>query len=284
MGDIIDESSSNMELTAILVAENLMVSIPDGLDFTYQAIESFDAHEPVLASWDGEDLEYFVAFQKLPPGWLNPKKWLNGYKRTMKVISKFFSFKTIAEGDVHPKSSGYIGMFCEIEYIERGDTDLSQQLVYFIANKESSYFAVATPIQKSTEEIRIEMNRVIETVSSAGNVVTLRSPQVPTGYTGIWHGEYLNNKNESIDVLLLLDQDTTFKFRERIESSDIVSPYTGAWYEARGKLYCTFMYSKPHTDRFRIYGDEECSENENGQLIMSASDRGGQLVFTRMED
>ena len=81
-----------------------------------------------------------------------------------------------------------------------------------------------------------------------------------------------------------MDQDTTFKFRERLENSDIVSPYTGAWYEASGKLFCAFMYSKPHTDRFRRYGDEEFSVTERGQLIMSASDRGAQLVFTRMED
>jgi hypothetical protein len=281
---MMSEASEAMGPTAFLVAENLMVSIPDDLDFTHQIIEHFDTKEPVLASWNGDELEYFVAFQKLPPGWLDAKKWINGYKRSMKVISKFFSFKTIAEGDVHPKPSDYAGMYCEIEFIQRGDTDVSQQVVYFIANKESSYIAVASPTQKSTKEIRIDMNRVIETVSSAENVVTLRSKQASADYTGIWHSEYLNNKSESIDVLLLLDQDTTFKFRERLENSDIVSPYTGAWYEASGKLFCAFMYSKPHTDRFRRYGDEEFSVNEHGQLIMSASDRGAQLVFTRMED
>jgi len=278
------EASEDIESIAILVAENLIVSIPDDLDFTHQIIDHFDTQEPVLASWNGEELEYFVAFQKLPPGWLDAKKWLNGYKRSMKVISKFFSFKTIAEGFVHPESSDYAGMYCEIEFIERGDTDVSRQVVYFVANKESSYIAIASPIQKSTEEIRIDMNRVIETVSSAENVVTFRSQQVSSGYTGIWHGEYLNSKSEPIDVLLLLEQDTTFKFRENLVDTDIVSPYTGAWYEASGKLFCTFMYAKPHTDRFRVYSDEEFSENENGQLIMRASDRGTQLVLTRMED
>jgi hypothetical protein len=280
------ESSEDIELTALLVAENLMVSIPDDLDFTYQIIEYFDTKEPVLASWNGEDLEYFVAFQKLPPGWLDAKKWLNGYKRTLKAISKFFSFKTIAEGHLQPKSSDYVGMYCEIEFIERGDTDISQQVVYFIANKEVSYIAVVSPIpaQKSIEEIRMDMNRVMESVSSAENVVTLRSKQLPSGYIGIWHGEYLNNKGELIDVLLLIEQDTTFKFREKLENSDLVSPSTGAWYEASGKLFCSFIYGMPHTDRFRTYGNEEFLENDIGQLVMSESDRGAQLIFTRMEE
>jgi hypothetical protein len=278
-----DEVSENMGFTAILVAENLIVSIPDDLDFTHQIVEQFDTQEPVLASWAGDDLEYFVAFQKLPPGWLDGKKWLNGYKRSMKAISKFFSFKKIIEGDIHPKSSGYVGMYCEIEFVERGDTDVSQQIVYFIANNESSFVAVVSPIQRSSEDIRMDMNRVIETVSSAENVVTLRSRQVSFDYKGIWHCEYLNSNRKLIDVQLLLEQNTTFKFSERLENTDTVCPYTGAWYEANGKLFCIFIYAKPHTDSFRTYGDEEFSVNENGQLVMRESERGAQLVFTKVE-
>ena len=96
--------------------------------------------------------------------------------------------------------------------------------------------------------------------------------------------EVQNDKRESIDVLLVLEQGGTFKFREKEESNERVSPYTGSWYEANGKLCCIFIFTKPRSDSFRDYSDETFELDVDGRLIMEASDRGNQLAFVQLTE
>ena len=66
-----------------IVANGLAIKLLEQLDLTYQIIPDYDEREYVLAGWDGEDLQYFSAFSKLPPGWLVADKWFAGFKRDL---------------------------------------------------------------------------------------------------------------------------------------------------------------------------------------------------------
>ena len=278
--------SDDNALKTHLAAEGLLLCIPEELDFTFQIIEGYDTQEPILARWEGDELSYLLTFEKLPPGWLDAKKWLKGFKRTIKFTSKLFSFKTIAEGDFEAKLSDFRGKYSEYEYIPRGDTDSCRQLVYFIANKESSYVANATLISEEAKNKNIiaEMNKVMESVVPTEKVVSIRTHEKVSSFIGIWRTIYQNENGESIDVLLSLEQGGIFKFREKEERTESISPYTGSWYEANGKPFCVFIFTKPRSDSFRDYSDEAFGLDEDGQLVMEASDRGGQLVFVQLTE
>ncbi len=279
-----DAGSGGNELEAHLAADGLLVCIPEELEFTYQVIEGFDASEPVLASWNGEELGYILVFEKLPPGWLDAEKWIKGFLRTIKMTSKLFTFKKGAEGGFDARQSDFRGKYIEYRYVPRGDTDSCYQLVYFIANNESSYVATATAISADAGSIRTEMSKVIESATPADNIVSIRENEKESGFVGVWQAEYQNNKEESIDVLLSLEPGGVFKFREKEEVTEKVSPYTGSWYESDGKLFCVFIFTKPRSDRFRDYSDEAFWLDGSGQLVMEVSERGEELAFVQLQD
>jgi len=102
-----------------IVAKGLAIQIPDELDITYQTLPFYDDHEFCLARWFSESLQYVMAINKLPDGWLDAEKWMAGFQRDMRSLSKWGSCKE-GKSEVFVSPAGFAISSLEMYYVIKG--------------------------------------------------------------------------------------------------------------------------------------------------------------------
>jgi hypothetical protein len=65
----------------------LMLSPGEDLDFTFQVIDSYDKTRKVLASWSGEQLQYIIDVDRMPPDAPGTEEYFERLKRDLAALS-----------------------------------------------------------------------------------------------------------------------------------------------------------------------------------------------------
>lgn len=264
--------SSKSNPVVQVVADKLAIEILETLDFTYQVIPSYDETEEVLARWDNDELQYFVAFSKLPPGWLNADVWIKGFIRDITAASEKRTLKILNKGSF-ASTSAYNLDYLEVSYVLKGATDSSPQLIHFITDHKNSFLAFTTPISKiKMENVSLEVSNILKTTHVPTlNVVPLIIKNEDK-YLGLWVGNYKDKLNRDVNVIFELKKDLTFARKETMKNESDAA-YTGIWSISGNLLNWTYLYGKPTSQDRKSSETDEIISLKGNILTLSSEDK-----------
>lgn len=279
-----DEMTEPFEPISIVVKDGLILNISSELDVTYQTLEFYDPDELVLAGWSDQTLRYFVTFFKMPDGWTDGEVWLKGFKRDIRFASKFFSFKVLDEQKFRAEQTDVQIHILDHRTFLRGSEGERRSVVAFITDGYAAYTLTCTPLTDNDEDfgmIKSEFMGVLRGCHIDSRVKAINRP-LQHFAVGIWQGEYINRDGNSVDSLLQIDGDTTFKFRDRDLVTHKTLPYSGYWFEADGMLKCSFLYTKPTGGCFRSYAEESFNILSDGEIFLEKDDGTDGTLYKRL--
>jgi hypothetical protein len=252
-----------------VVANGLGLELPGNFDITYQIIPAYDDSENILAGWDDEELQYFMAFSKLPPGWLDANTWISGFSRDIQAASKSGTFK-IKDKGVYPSNSGLKVSYIELTYTLKDDVDEQHQLASFITDNKNSYIAVATSASTNGSiKMLSEVPEILRSTSTPPMNVGHFQRKNENKYIGIWVGCYENVQKQRVDVAFELKADLTFTRRESVDGeSDAL--YSGTWSISSSELSWTYLYGKPTTQGSKSSEVDEILSFDGENLLLAS--------------
>lgn len=225
----------------VVVADGLSVDPPAGLDFTYQTISDYDDHERVLARWAGEELQYFMTFDKLPAQYAAPDKYMRGLKQSVTAMPGSSAdwlnegTKTTAEG-------------FEVSYLDMKlvDAESSQRQIAFHVSKGSSAYMILVP---SYLEANSDIDLLAETlavVSTAEQSSEAFAPQQmnESPYVGLWQGKATGPDGQTGDLMLDLRNDLSVRGLLRADGKPVWS-FIGIWSLQGETLDWQYLFSTP---------------------------------------
>lgn len=233
-----------------------------------------------VAGWDGDEFQYFVAFSKLPPGWLDADVWVAGFTRDMNASGKRRSFKVLDRGS-YKSIAGHELTYIEISFIPKGDQEPQEQLVHFITDRISSYLAFASAISESgKDKLGSEVKGILKTSHAPGSNITPLIRRNEDRYIGIWAGSYIDDENRSVEVSFELKPDLTFARKDVIEGeSDGI--YTGVWLSSNDTLSWTYVYGKPTTQSSKTVETDSISSFTGDTMVLTSESSKSELIVRR---
>jgi len=265
-----------------VVADGLAIELLGTLDLTYQIVPDYDDTESVVAGWDGDEFQYFVAFSKLPPGWLDADVWIAGITRDMSAASERNSLEVLERGSFK-SSGGYDLSYIGISFILKGEQEPQSQVVCFITDHKNSYMASATPTSESGEaKLRSEVISILKTSHSPASNITPLIRNNEERYFGIWIGGYEDNMKRNVDVIFELKNDLTFS-RKEVITGETDAVYSGVWSISENTLNWTYLYGKPTTQGSKYVENDTISSFNGDVLVLMSEDKKTELVMQRAE-
>jgi hypothetical protein len=250
----------------------LVVEPPAALDWTYQIIKANDPNKKVIATWNGDKLEYFVSVSKLPPGWLDAKTYLTGFTKDLRNLSVPQKFELLRQG-TYAASGGLTGHFVEAEFTVRG-TDVSQHKIFHhLADSNSSYLAIATLIDPaSADRMLDESAAILKTATTSAPMAELVSHEYDP-FLGKWSAREAVPGGRSTEALIELKSDLTFTTTVSVDSKPILQA-TGIWSLKDNVLTWNYLNSIPALpEDAKIDADEIVSAD--GHRLSLRSKRSG---------
>ena len=274
--------SSQVYSESQVVADGLAIEILDTLDLTYQIVPDYDDTESVVVGWDGDEFQYFVAFSKLPPGWLDADVWIAGFTRDMGAASEPNSLKVLDKGSFK-SGGGYDLSYIDISYILKGEQVSQYQAVYFITDHKDSYLAFATPVSENGEvKLRSEVINILKTSHYPASNITPLIRKNEDRYIGIWLGSYKDKMKRNVDVTFELKSNLTFS-RKEVISGEKDAVYTGVWSISENTLSWTYLYGKPTTQESKSSETDTISSFDGDTLVLMSKYERTEVVMRRAQ-
>lgn len=274
--------SSQVYSDSQVVADRLAIELLETLDLTYQIVPDYDDTESVVAGWNGDELQYFVAFSKLPPGWLDADVWIAGFTRDINAASERNSLDVLDRGS-HKSSGGYELTYIQISFIPKGKYESQIQLVYFITDRNNSYLAFATPTVESGEDkLRSEVISILKTTHAPASNITPLVRKNEDRYIGIWVGEYVDEQNRNVEVVFELKSDLAFS-RKEVIPGEKDGVYSGVWSISHETLSWTYLYGKPTSQESKSAETDTISSITGDTMVLISNDSKIELVMQRAE-
>jgi len=272
--------SSQVYSESQVVADGLAIELLETLDLTYQIVPDYDDTESVVAGWDGDEFQYFVAFSKLPPGWLDAEVWIAGFTRDINAASERNSLEVLGRGSFK-SSGGYDLSYIEITFIPKGELEPQYQLVHYITDHKSSYLAFATPTSESDEaKLRSEVISILKTSHSPASNITPLVRKNEDRYLGLWIGDYEDSQNRNVEVIFELKNDLTFA-RKEVIAGEKEAVYTGVWSISKNTLSWTYLYGKPTSQESKSSEINTITSFNGDTLVLIFEDKKIEVVMQR---
>ena len=265
-----------------VVADGLAIDLLESMDLTYQIVPDYDETDSVVAGWNGDEFQYFVAFSKLPPGWLEADVWITGFARDINAASERNSLKVL-DRNSYKSSGGYELTYIEISFIPKGEQEYRKQLVHFITDRKNSYLAFATPTSESGEEkLRSEVIRILNTAHASVSNITPLIRRNEDRYIGLWVGSYVDKKQKTVEVTFELKSDLTFARKDSIaDEKDGI--YSGAWSISNNTLNWTYLYGKPTSQESKSVDTDSISSFTGNKMVLNVEGAKTELILQRAE-
>ncbi|MBA6401106.1 hypothetical protein H4J75_09425 [Colwellia sp. BRX10-1] len=263
-----------------VVADGLAIDLMETLDLTFQVIPEYDETENVLAGWNGDEFQYFVAFSKLPAGWLNAEKWISGFIRDIHAASETGSYNLLDKGNY--KSNGKFDLnYIEISFIPKGEQETRKQLVHFITDHKNSYLAFATPTSDNGANVlQSEVISILKTSHlPTSNIIPLVIKNEDK-YIGIWNGQYVDKDDKVVQVIFELKADLTFARKDSIEGKQD-SVNSGGFFISNNKISWTYLYGKPTNQESRTKETNTISSFSGDTMILILDNSNIEIVLKK---
>lgn len=273
--------SSEIASSSQVVAAGLALELLENLDLTYQVVPDYDDTENVIVGWNNDEFLYFVAFSKLPPGWLDPEVWIEGFIRDINSASERGTFRVLDRGK-DKSIGGYDLTYIKISFVLKGDEETKVQLVYFISNHENSYVAFATPASQGAEsKLDREVASIMNTSHSPASNVTPLIIRNEDQYIGRWSGGYQDRLNRLVEVVFELRPDLTF-LRKEVVVGENDSEFSGVWSVSKNTLHWTYLYGKPTSQGSKSVETDEISAFASNKMTLTSEAFQSRIVMHRI--
>lgn len=272
--------SSHVYSDSQVVAHGLAVDLLETLDLTFQVIPEYDETENVLAGWNGDEFQYFVAFSKLPAGWLNAEQWISGFTRDISAASETGSFNLLDKG--YYKSNGKFDLnYIEISFIPKGEQEKRKQLVHFITDHKNSYLAFATPTTDNGANVLLsEVIRILKTSHLPTSNISPLVIKNEDKYIGLWNGQYVDKDDKVVQVIFELKKDLTFVRKDSIEGKES-SINSGIFFISNNEISWTYLYGKPTNQDSRTKETNSISSFSGDTMILILSNSNIEIMLKR---
>jgi hypothetical protein len=272
--------SSNIYAQSQVVANGLEIELLEQLDLTYQIIPDYDEREYVLAGWDGEDLQYFSTFSKLPPGWLESEKWFAGFKRDIENAGGGKPIEILDQGN-YKTDGNYTVHYLEYRFTLEGEPDTQHQIASFMADSRNSYLVSTTLINKANaDQMRSETINVLRTAKVPSvNIVPIKI-RSEDKYIGTWGEEAETENGDQLITIFELKSDLTFVGQKRLNGEPVYN-YSGVWALNHNKITWTYLYHSLEESNYKLSELDEVREFDDERMIIVDSEDGKEHVFVR---
>ena len=265
-----------------VVADGLAIELLETLDITYQIVPDYDDTENVIVGWDGDEFQYFIAFSKLPPGWLDADVWIEGFTRDINAAGERNTFRDLDRGSNKSKG-GYDLTYINISFIPKGEQKPQIQLIHFITDQKSSYLAFATPVSIAGEsKLGTEVISILQTSHSPASNVTPLIRRNEDRFFGVWVGGYEDSLKGPVEVVFELKPDLTFTRKEVVEGEKD-GVYTGVWSISNNILSWTYLYGTPTSQDSKTSDTDEISSFTGDAMVLISEDSQSRLVMQRAQ-
>lgn len=267
---------------AQIVADGLAIELLESLDLKYQVVPDYDEQENVVTGWDGDQFLYLVAFNKLPPGWINACVWIEGFSRDIQSASKSGSFNIVDCGCLQ-SGGGFDLSYILISYTLTGEDEPITQLVCHMTDHLNAYSAYATPVSElSNEQLGSEVLSILKTAHSSSSNVIYLNRKKEERYIGYWHGSYVDDLHRNVEVGFHLMRDLTFVSKEIVEG-ERHNIYSGVWSITKNVISWEYLYGGPASQKRKTSEVDEIRRFTGDTLLLVSQISGRELFMRRTE-
>jgi hypothetical protein len=223
----------------------LVLSPGDGLDLTYQVVDSYDKTRKVLASWAGERLQYVIDVDRMPPDSPAAEEYFEGLKRDLAALSA--SPLRAAEAGGYAALGESRGSYLQVYWTPRGAPKEIVQVVHVIADRRIAFMAIATPVAAvPAAQLLSESVRLFSTASIAPDAPAAYAPPVSqeTPYAGRWTSNEALPDGRPWTAVLELKPDLTFLTEVSVDGRRLLAA-SGVWSVDGSTLQTTYGRSEP---------------------------------------
>ncbi|WP_428036082.1 hypothetical protein [Amphritea sp.] len=265
-----------------VVADGLAIELLESLDITYQIVPDYDDTENVIVGWNGDEFQYFIAFSKLPPGWLDADVWIAGFIRDINAASERDTVRILDRGS-NKSQGGYDLTYIKISFTPKGEQEPQIQLIHFITDQKSSYLAFATPVSVDGEsKLGTEVMSILQTSRSPASNVTPLIRKNEDRFFGVWVGGYEDKLKGHVEVIFELKPDLTFTRKEVVEGEKD-SVYSGVWSISNNVLSWIYLYGKPTSQESKSLEEDEISSFTGDAMVLISKGLQSKIVLQRAQ-
>lgn len=256
----------------------IAVDSDPSIDITYQVIPGYDPVEKVLAGWLGDQLQYFVSVEKLPPGWTDHDKYFEALIRDLRLAGR--SIETARSGQ-YQSESALIGHYVEI--LSKGSEPSKQatQDFHFIANGDVAFVAIATLTDNSSADRMLEETKLLlQSASLAEGGLPQEVISAETPYVGSWESNAKAPNGSNSTTTMILNNDLSFSIK-RITQGDPVFNAVGVWSLSGERIRWTYLRSEPPLPSNEREAIDEVLSFDADRLVLRSERSGGESEFIR---
>lgn len=273
--------TTNVSSNSLIVENGLLITPPKTLDLTYQTIPSYDETQKLLVGWEGENLQYFISFSKLPPGWLEADVWFAGLKRDLKAASNSNEITIIKEGNF--KSIGKLnGSYIEYQYTLKGEETPIHQVANFLSDNSSSYIAFATlSSNNASKNMLSDTISVLKTadISSSSFSTQVRNEDK---YVGNWSGSTKLPDGRIIITNFELKNDLSFSGKISI-GTKLLMENSGVWSVGGNTFTWDYLYSNPPLPAGSETDFDTIKSFDGDNMLLVSKKTGRESLYKRIK-
>lgn len=266
-----------------IVARGLAIELPEHLDLTYQIIPEYDEREYVLAGWNGEDLLYFMTFEKLPSGWLEADRWFAGLMRDLRAASGGKPVDVLDRGS-YPSAGAYSIHYMEYRFNLDGGPETQHQIASFLGDSGNSYVVSSTLVDAAAAgQMHAETVDILKTARAPTANVTPLKRHDEDNYIGTWTAETGAGHGDILVTLIELKKDLSFTMQRHLNDEPVIA-YSGAWSSSDGSIHLTYLYRDPDTPAYELPEPDRVLAFDGESMVLVAGDAGADRIFRRIPD
>ncbi len=263
------------------MAQGLAIEPAEDLDITYQVVATFDKTEKVIAGWTGDDLQYIITMEKMPPGLVDGAAHLVALQRDIRRLSAGNSFKAGRKGS-YETSAGLSGNYLEYTFAMRGSEGASSQIAHFLSDGKTAFLTIATAMRDGVVPRMFDESIAIFKTASFQQVADQAPPKKNEDIlVGKWSGTAQTEDGKTILTQVDLKTDLSFIGESTVDGKRVLT-FAGVWSLDDKELSWDYIDARPPLPE-EAKSDIDVIESFDGKEMVVVSKRTGQKRTFRRE-
>lgn len=273
------EASTNQPASTekLVLPHGFSLTPPKGMDVTFQVLPFYDEKEEVLAVWSGEELQYFAALTRMPPGWTDAEDYFRKFQRDLSAA--VLGPVTVGRKIGYQAVEALRGQSMELFLAPNTEASNPHQVVHFLTDGSTTFVAFAKLVQlKEAGALLSSSVKLFKTAAlqSAGAQPASES----TPYSGLWAAQLALPDGRTLKVEWNLKPDLTFSTGHMV-GHEVYWVATGVWEVSGKELLSTYMYSKPELPAHAKKDVDEIQAFDGTTLTLRSKRTGRVSTFVR---
>lgn len=261
---------------ALDLPAGLSIDPPEDLDLTYQIIPAYDEKEKVVAGWNGEDLQYIIPVERLPPGHTDAQTYLVALARDLR---KAWSDLDIGRQLAYTARNGLKGTVVELIRPAKGNKPATTLIVHFLTDGKASFSASVTPVPPASASLALDESLRLFATAARVDDAPHAPPAKQDELIGTWVAEETRD-GRKVSSIVEFKSDGTFATTVTLDGARLFGA-TGAWSRRDGTLYWTYIDSVPELPAERREDEDLILAVAPDTLTLKSKLSGQERVFRR---